>query len=62
MIGKNIKVDGKDTIEQTTKKYATTGTQSVKIKSNALVEQNAQKVAIKAGNTVSIKGTDGSRY
>ena len=55
--GKDIKVDGADSIKQTTKQYETTGTQSVKIKSNALVEQKAQKVKIEAGNTVSIKGT-----
>ena len=54
--GKNIKVDGTDSIKQTTKQYKTTGTQSVKIKSNALVEQKAKKVKIEAGNTVSIKG------
>ena len=55
--GKNIKVDGTDSIKQTTKQYETTGTQFVKVKSNALVEQKAQKVKIEAGNTVSIKGT-----
>ena len=55
--GKNIKVDGADSIKQTTKQYETTGTQSVKIKSKALVEQKAQKIKIEAGNTVSIKGT-----
>ena len=54
--GEKIKVDGKESIKQTTKDYSTTGTQSVKVDSNALITQKAKKVDIDAGNTVSIKG------
>ena len=53
--GKEMKIDAETKIEETTKEHSITGTDSIKLNSNTLIENKAAKVSTEA-DQVTVKG------